>query len=246
MIQAEDYRAVFMPPGFGRQADVQSVASARPATEITDEVHALARMRDIDEVMWNVYPTTTPTDLTDQLLALGGTVREEGVLMSLRVPADGVLEVGRTDDVAVHPVDDVHRLTHYRRIQSTMFEQPMPSADDIAAEAAQLDADDAGGGRFVGYVDDVPAGTGAIAVRQDGCASLFGAATYPEFGSRGVYRAILAARTRWARQHDIPVLLVRGRLGTSAPILERLGLTVHGYAQGIAVPTRARGSSCAS
>lgn len=238
VIRTEDYRAVFRPESFGREASVPWIESARPAAEITTEVNVLARERGIDEVVWNVYPTTTPSNLADHLLGLGGTVRDEGGLMSLRVPDDGVLDVGPTDGVVVHPVDDVPRLTDYRRIQSTVYEQPMASEEDIATEAERFNATNTGGGRFVAYVDDKPAGTGAIAVRTDGSASLFGAATYPELRGHGAYRAILAARTRWARQNDVPILLVSGRLATSAAIMERVGFTMHGYTRAIVAPTR--------
>ena len=54
---------------------------------------------------------------------------------------------------------------------------------------------------------------------------------------RGTYRAIQADRTRWARQQGVQVLLVSGRLATSAPIMERLGSTLHGLTRSIAVPT---------
>lgn len=238
VIETEDYRVVFWPASFDRQTIVPWVESTRSAVEIAREVHALARERDIGEVTWNIYPTTTPSDLPDHLLALGGRIRDEGGLMSLRVPDDGYLDVGPTEGVVVRPVGDAGGLTDYRRIVSTVYEQPMATAEEITAEAERITPNDPGGCRFVAYVDDRPAGSGAIAVRQDGSASLFGAATYPELRGRGAYRAILAARTSWAAQHGVPVLLVSGRLATSAPIMERAGLTLHGYTRSIAVPTR--------
>jgi GNAT superfamily N-acetyltransferase len=239
VIETAEYRVVFRPASFDRETYVPWVESVRSAAEITNEVHALARERGIGEVIWNVYPTTTPSDLCDHLLALGGSIRDEGGLMSFRVPDDGRLDVGSTEGVIVRPVGDVHGLTDYRRIVSTVYEQPLASAEEIAAEAEGIRADDPGGCRFVAYIDDQAAGSGAIAVRDDGAASMFGAATYPRLRGRGAYRAILAARTRWASQHGVPVLLVSGRLATSAPIMERLGFTLHGYTRSIAVPTRA-------
>jgi GNAT superfamily N-acetyltransferase len=240
VIDGEDYRMVVLPESFDRATNVANVQSTRPAAELTNEVHALARERGIAEVTWNVYPTTTPPGLAAYLLEMQGTIRDESGLMSLRVPNEGHLDVGPTRGVLVKPVGDAEGLTDYRRIVSTVFEQPMATAEEIAAEASHLNADDpdAGAGcRFVAYVDGRPAGTGAIAVREDGSASLFGAATYPELRGRGAYRAILAARTRWAWQHDVPLLLVSGRLATSAPIMRRAGFTLHGYSQAIAVPT---------
>lgn len=238
VIETSDYRVVFKPASFDRETSVLRIESTRPAREVVGEVNARARERGVDEVIWNVYPVTTPPDLADHLLGLGGTIRDEGGLMSLRVPDDGRLDVGPTDGVIVRQVGDVHGLTDYRRIVSTVYAQPLASDEEIAAEAEQITPNDAGGCRFVAYIDDQPAGSGTIAVRQDGAASLFGAATYAELRGRGAYRAVLAARTRWARQHDVPVLLASGRLATSAPIMERAGFTVHGYTRSIAAPTR--------
>jgi hypothetical protein len=238
VIETGEYRLVFMPASFDHETSVRWVRSERSAAEIVTEVNSLARDRGVGEVTWSVYPTTTPSDLADHLLSLGGTVRDEGGLMSLRVPDDGKLDVGPTEAVIVRPVSDVHGLTAYRRIVSTVFSQPLASDADIAAEADGIVPNDSSGCRFVAYVDGEPAGSGAVVVRDDGAGSLFGAATYSHLRGRGAYRAILAARTRWARQHDVPVLLVSGRLTTSAPIMERVGFTLHGYTQSIAVPTQ--------
>ena len=237
VINTDEYRVVFLPEEYGHRATVPRIDSDRPGTMIIREVAQLASTRGYGEISWSIYPTTRPESLGDDLVALGGTVIDEGALMSLRVPDSGLLEVGPTPGVEVRRVREINGLTDYRRIISTVYEQPLPSAAEIVEESRGIPQDKLGC-RFVAYIDGEPVGTGAIAIRADGSASLFGAATYQEFRGRGAYRAILAARTRWASEKDVPVLLVSGRLTTSAPIMKRVGFTHHGYTRNISLSTR--------
>lgn len=234
VIATEDYRAQFLPDEYGRKASVPVIHSDRPASDLINEVNQLAAERGYPEVVWGIFPTTTPPSLGEELMARGGTIDDEGALLSLHVPHDGILDVGRTDGVEVRRVRDVDGLTYYRRITSTVYNQPMLSESEIAAEAEQIPHDDMGC-RFVGYLDGQPAGTGATAIRENGAASLFGAATYPEFRGRGVYRTIMAERVRWAAEKSVPILLASARLATSAPIMQRLGFTQHGSTRSIRV-----------
>lgn len=227
IIDTDDYRLLLRPAEFGDDAHVPRIESERPAANLVAEINRTARESGYSEVVWSIYPTTRPTGLTDTLLGLGGRVLDQGALLSLHVPTDGNIDVGPTPGVSVRRVRDLAGLTDYRRIISTVYDQPLPDATAIADEAAGI-ADDHAGCRFVAYIDDEPAGSGAIAVRHDGSASLFGAATYPAYRRRGAYRAILAARTQWAAENGVPILLVSGRLSTSAPIMLRVGFTDRG------------------
>ncbi|SDT38054.1 GNAT family N-acetyltransferase [Microlunatus soli] len=235
-INTDDYRLLLRPAGFGNDAHVPRVDSGRPPEELVREINRTARERGYTEAVWSIYPTTRPHALADTLLRLGGRVLDEGALLSLAVPADGRFDVGPTPGVQVRRVRDAADLTDYRRIISTVYDQPLPSAEAIADEAAGIATDHAGC-RFVAYIDGRPAGTGAIAVRADGSASLFGAATYLAYRRRGAYRAIMAERVRWAAEKRVPVLLVSGRLATSAPIMLRLGFTDRGRTRNIGLPT---------
>ena len=58
-------------------------------------------------------------------------------------------------------------------------------------------------------------------------ASLYGGATLPEWRSRGIYRALVAARARLAAARGVRYLLVDAS-DDSRPILERLGFVVIG------------------
>jgi hypothetical protein len=228
VIDAPEYRLAFWPPGFGGAAHVERIETERTADELTDEINGLVRSRGVTDVLWNVSPHTRPAGLAARLLELGATVRSESGLLSRSVPGNGHLDVGPTPGVTIHRVTDIERLTDFRRISATVFAQPLPDDDAIAAEAVSLDPD-SDGCRFVAYVDGTPAGTGAIGIGDHGGAYLYGAATLPALRHRGAHRAVLAARARWAYDHGAPIMLVKGRLSTSAPTLLRAGFTLHGH-----------------
>lgn len=238
LIDTGEYRLAFWPEGFGGSAHVERVETARGSRELIEEVHDLVRSRGVADVAWNVTPLTRPADLASCLVAQGATVRGEVALLARPVPVDGSLDLGPTPGVTVHPVTDVERLTHYRRIASEIFRQPMPGADAIEAEAARIDPDDPGGCRFLAYVDGTPAGTGMVGILPEGAAALNGAATLPAFRHRGAHRALLAARAQWAGSRGAPVMLVKGRVTTSAPTLLRVGFTLHGHQRELCVELR--------
>lgn len=235
VIDTGEFRLTFWPSAWGGAAHVERVGSTRATGELIEEVRGLVRSRGVANVVWSLSPVSRPADLADRLVDLGATVRSECALLSRPVPAGGELDVGRTPGVTVHPVVDVERLTDFRRIGAAVFEQPLPDHETTAAEAARIDPDDPTGCRFVAYVDGTAAGTGAVGFVEPGAAALFGGATLPALRRRGAHRAVLAARARWAHAHGAAVLLVKGRLSTSAPTFVRAGFTAHGQHRELAV-----------
>ena len=234
VIEVAEYRLAFWPSGFGGAAHVERIAANRAARELVDEINGLARARGVGEVIWCVSPLTRPAGLAEELVEQGATVRTESALMSRPVPGNGQLNLGPTPGVTVHRVTDLERLTDFRRISAAVFVQPMPDDDALAAEAARIDPDDPTGCRFVAYVDGVAAGTGGIGIPTPGGAVLFGGATLPALRRRGAHRAVLAARARWAYDHGADVMLVKGRLATSAPTFRRAGFVSHGSVRELA------------
>jgi GNAT superfamily N-acetyltransferase len=57
---------------------------------------------------------------------------------------------------------------------------------------------------------------------------LWGAGVLEPARGRGVYRAMLAARLRWALEEGASMALVKGRTVTSAPVLRRAGFASYG------------------
>ncbi|HZI05184.1 MAG TPA: GNAT family N-acetyltransferase, partial [Archangium sp.] len=50
-----------------------------------------------------------------------------------------------------------------------------------------------------------------------------GGVVLPAFRGRGLYRALVTARLRYAAEREIPFATSHARANTSAPLLERLG-----------------------
>lgn len=74
---------------------------------------------------------------------------------------------------------------------------------------------------FVAFVDGRMVGVG-FAAGADAGVNLFGGAVLPEARNRGVYRALVDARWRFAVERGTPALTIQaGRM--SRPIVERLG-----------------------
>jgi len=78
--------------------------------------------------------------------------------------------------------------------------------------------------RVLALVGDEPASTGGCTLRGE-IAQLWGAVTLRPFRHRGSYRAVLAERLRLAREHGAALAIVKGRAGTSGPILLRAGFS---------------------
>ena len=55
--------------------------------------------------------------------------------------------------------------------------------------------------------------------------------TLPAFRGRGLYRSLLAARCKLARANGATLALTKGRVETSAPILERAGFRSYAVEQ---------------
>ena len=84
--------------------------------------------------------------------------------------------------------------------------------------------------RFVAYEDGTPVSFGAMTLFPAlGFAMLWRGCTVPEARGRGAYRAILKQRLRFAAQAGVRLVGLYAQLETSAPIVERLGFTGHGY-----------------
>jgi GNAT superfamily N-acetyltransferase len=48
------------------------------------------------------------------------------------------------------------------------------------------------------------------------------------YRNRGIYRALLAMRLKYATEHSATMAFTYGRAATSSPILQRLGFTPYG------------------
>jgi GNAT superfamily N-acetyltransferase len=121
--------------------------------------------------------------------------------------------------------DGMADLEAFRRHHSTVAAGFGESDDPVPAEGdmrQRHSAAEAAGARLVtALVFGEPAGGGSLSVDPDG-ATLGGASVLPRFRHRGIYRALVAERTRLAGEAGAPLLITDAR-PTSRPILEWLG-----------------------
>ena len=169
---------------------------------------------------WKHFGHDAPADLLARLIAAGFEAEATEALMALDLhAAPGWLEEGgghEVHELGIEGRDDVaHVLLAVWPHLADDFMPRFWREMEAAPEHVRL---------FVGYVDAAPAAAGWT---LDGGSTspflgLFGGATLAEHRGRGLYRALVAARARFARARGKRFLTVDAG-PMSAPILERLG-----------------------
>ena len=175
---------------------------------------------------WYLGPSMRPACLADELLALGLREPEDGSSMLHALLLDRE-PTGLPADVETHEVVtmadfadaaevrwEAFRLSdeereHERGFLATYFEEYLRLKDRSTIS-------------FVATVDGRVAGA-ANALLSDRGLFLIGGATAPWARRRGVYRALVGARWRYAVDRDSPALVVHAIHDTSSPVLQRMG-----------------------
>ena len=194
------------------------------AADLLDEVRRLASPDG--QTSWFLGPSTRPAGLAEELLALG-----------LRNPTDGS---GKLYALALdhEPGDsptgiETHQITtrvdHVAAAEARWeaFQRP---EEERAYERGflgtyyeeYLRTKDRSTIAFVATLDGRVAGS-ANALLSDRGLFLIGGSTAPWARGRGVYRALVEARWRYAVERGTPALAVHAIHDTSAPILRRIG-----------------------
>jgi GNAT superfamily N-acetyltransferase len=175
---------------------------------------------------WYLGPSTRPAGLAEELLALGLRVPEDGSetlhALVLDHEPEGIRAAVETYEVATMSdfADaaevrwEAFRLPeeereHERGFLATYYEEHLRSKHRSAIG-------------FVATLDGRVAGA-AGALLSDRGLFLIGGATAPWARGRGVYRALVAARWRYAVDRGTPALTVHAIHDTSSPILRRVG-----------------------
>jgi GNAT superfamily N-acetyltransferase len=194
---------------------------------MVDEVRAVLAERG-QRCAWLLDDRVAPADLEARLVARGMRCVEEVDAMALPLAAvSDVLEAAVRPGPGVEIVDGLRDAETYaaaEAVQEAAFGEPMPGsrrqrlANDVADPDRHV---------FLALADGRPAGAG-WATRWRGGVLLTGGAVHPELRGRGVYRALVGARLRLARQTGAAGLVTSARQDTSAPILARLGFRTVG------------------
>ena len=265
-ILTSEYQLIAYPPHFQHPTQVAWSKSERPVAEIIDEVTAQVRRWGRDTVYWWVRADTGPRGTEAGLRSRGATVAETVTVLaydladslpdlglpgglasplfaSLPLAARPDGDAGSTDvawlaSARAELVRNEHTLRASNLVNAEVWDDHRErTAAGFAAELADVRAaleiwDDF---RMVVYADGQPAAAGGCGL-VDGVGRLWGAGTRPAFRRRGMYRVLLAARMAVAREHGATLALVKGRIDTSGPILQRCGFTAYGEERSYCLP----------
>lgn len=214
--------------GFVSYADLDRYAGAR-LDELIDTVIAHFERLGVESFEWKTRGHDAPADLTARLLARGLVAQDtESVMIGEAAGVAGA--PAAPSGIVVRQVgagghDRRHDLERSLDMQRRVFGQDSPGS--IEQLEQQLDsspeqvscwiAEDGASGAAV-----VTAGRINI-VSGTQFAGIWGGATLPQYRGRGIYRALTAARARWAIERGVRYLH-SDSTDMSRPILERSGL----------------------
>jgi hypothetical protein len=214
----------------------------RPVADIVDEIQHAAAERGRSEVSWWISPSTTPA-LEERLIAAGAVQTEELEIVAYDM-FDGPPEISIPADVDCRLVSDPATLDDAEQVAAVVWGGNPSSGERREQQLQQLGGplDTDHGFRVVAYLADRPIATAGCEIAGD-VARLYGGGTLPEARGRGGYRATVRRRLEIAWQHGARIGLVQARVGTSMPILKRLGFKAYGTGRLYALPVSASGSS---
>jgi GNAT superfamily N-acetyltransferase len=227
-----DYRLIRYPrwaldPSFPA-AQVTRSRAGRPADQVIDEVLSRVAGWRQPGVAWWVSAATRPAD-TEQVLRDRGGTRIDAVSILARDLGPDLPNLDVPADIDVRLVDDDATFRAAAMVTVRGWGRAEPAQTDLDRDLAEALHDLSGWASFrvLAQIDGEPACTGGCTLRGD-LAQLWGAVTLRPFRHRGAYRAVLAERLRLARDHGAVLAIVKGRSGTSAPILLRTGFSDYG------------------
>ncbi|HYO54751.1 GNAT family N-acetyltransferase [Archangium sp.] len=201
-----------------RQGGLNEVAFSaldeKEADTVIDETLELYRRLGL-RFRWNVGPDSRPADLAERLARRG--LRQTEVQGMIRGTA--AVPVDAEGDVTVEEVGE-HTVEEFSRTMAEGWE--MDPAPIAAYNRTVLAWPDRRHHLFLARYRGAPAGTAGL-VAFERSVYLLGGVVLPAFRGCGLYRALAAARLRYAAERDIPFATSHARASTSAPLLERLG-----------------------
>jgi ribosomal protein S18 acetylase RimI-like enzyme len=176
-----------------------------------------SRGRDFE---WKYYSYDRPADLPDRLRAAGLVPGEEEALMVAEVTAVPT-DLPAPEGIEIHEVVDDAGFELARQVHDEVFggdHGPM-----IEGMRTRLRTDPGSLTMVLAMEGDQPVSASRVDfhVGTD-FASLWGGGTLPRWRRRGIYRALVAHRTRMAAERGYTYLRTDA-LPTSRPILEKLG-----------------------
>lgn len=237
-VETDELLLVRFPDWFSRPLAVLRFEPRPPIDQAVADLVERARAFEVDELLWWVK-LGAPAGIEERLLALGAVLDETLDVLALDLtqpPAD--LDVPAGLEVRWNTEAEAER--DAQLVQTTVFGDDMPPEDEIDSAAARsaVDVPAGRGGALVAYLAGRSVGAAGLGVGGD-VARLWGGSVVEDARRQGVYRALLAARLDYAREHALTVGLVKGRVQTSGPILRRAGFRGYGQERSYILPLRA-------
>jgi GNAT superfamily N-acetyltransferase len=220
-------RAVGPGPGPEDNCILWSDLGEETADSVIAGEHARARAEN-RALEWKVYGHDRPSDLAERLIAQGFLPDEPETLLAFdlaqplpRAPEIGIRRLFRPADLG--PVGAIKAAVWGEDASSSVETLARTLADWPELLSVYVALDGEGRPAAAGWLKKPPGRA---------FASLWGGATMPNERGKGLYRALVAARLKEARDAGYAYATVDAR-ETSRPILERLGFarlaTVRGY-----------------
>ena len=229
-------------PGMRKDVLPGCVRFVRPAPGMSFILYSQINETDVDTVIqdqidyftqinqpfsWKVYHYDTPSDLKQRLLAHGFEPDDEDdvMILDLRQAPPELLEP---------PSADVRRMTNRDQLVDVIRVE-----EQVWGKNFDWITDRLGGHMeipgyvsiYVAYAEDQPACTGwTYFVPQGQFASLWGGSTVTEYRQRGLFTALLAARTQEVIQRGYHYLTIDAS-PMSRPIVAKYGFQHLAYAQ---------------
>lgn len=172
---------------------------------------------------WWVGPNSQPNDLSIRLKAKGFTL--EDIYMGLAISVKQVPSINSTK-WTVREALTKQELQEHVSVSAKVWGMDLASVEAAVRERmSYVSLPGRRGGYIVAYNNEgTPIGNGTYRTSSDGQTMyLTGSAVLPEYRNRGVYHSLLQYRINMAKELGCQLLTVQARMGTSEPILRRLG-----------------------
>jgi GNAT superfamily N-acetyltransferase len=234
-VETADYLLVRFPDWFEHPAAlVRFEPTADPATALDEAVAKAGELGADRLVAWVRLGAGPAVDAL--FLGRGGVPDEVLDVLALDL-SSAVPELDPPGDLVLRWTTEADVVRAAEEVSVRVFGGAVPPEDELAAmlERDRATIASGAGGIVVAYAGDRALGFGGVSV-VDGVARLWGGAVLEEARGRGVYRALLGERLRYALAHGATMALVKGRVATSGPILRRAGFTPYGQERSYLLP----------
>ncbi|PKR85461.1 GNAT family N-acetyltransferase [Heyndrickxia camelliae] len=172
---------------------------------------------------WWVGPKSQPYDLSLRLKSKGFTLEDEYVGLATSVQQAPSFE---SSQWTVREALTEPELRNHVAINAEVWGMDLTSVEAAIRERmSYISLPGRRGGYIVAYNNEgLPIGNGTFRISSDGQTMyLIGSAVLPEYRNKGVYHSLLQYRINKSKEEGCQLLTVQARIGTSEPILRRLG-----------------------